>query len=231
VFDLTDGSLVFRTTLPEPPRRIERLQVTAWRDRYLVFAGAGDDDPDAEVAPLEQYLHAGGAGAPLSGAVWAVDAAHGRPLWPVPALIERHCLHPAQPAGLPILTFCRLLQRREGGNPVLSVLCLDKRTGHAVFASDRFAPESPQAFGCQLVGDSRAATIAIGIPAETWSEKYIENVAKAMLCAFPMNPPPMTAKLRDFITVFLSWVDYLRFFATWASKASARSKMIALMTS
>jgi hypothetical protein len=63
---------------------------------------------------------------------------------------------------LPILTFCRLLQRREGGNPVLSVLCLDKRTGHAVFANDRFAPESPQAFGCQLVGDSQAATIAIG---------------------------------------------------------------------
>jgi outer membrane protein assembly factor BamB len=162
VFDLTDGSLVFRTTLPEPPPGIERLQVTFWKDRYLVFAGAVDDDPDAVVAPLNQFLHAGGAAAPLSGAVWAVDATHGRPLWPVPALIERHCLHPAQPAGLPILTFCRLLERREGGTPVLSVLCLDKRTGHAVFASDRVASQSVQAFGCDLVGDSRAATIAIG---------------------------------------------------------------------
>jgi len=162
VFDLTDGSLVFRTTLPEPPPRVERLQVTVWKDRHLVFAGAVDDDPDADVAPLNQFLHAGGAAAPLSGAVWAVDAAHGRPLWPVPALIERHCLHPAQPAGLPILTFCRLLERREGGTPVLSVLCLDKRTGHAVFASDRVASQSVQAFGCDLVGDARAATITIG---------------------------------------------------------------------
>ncbi|MFM7135476.1 MAG: PQQ-binding-like beta-propeller repeat protein, partial [Planctomycetota bacterium] len=162
LFDLADGALVFRTALGEASRRIERVQVAAWEDRYLIFAGASDDDPDDEVAPLEQFLHAGGAAAPLSGAVWAIDAEHGRPLWPVPALIERHCLHPAQPPGLPILGFCRLLQRREGGNPVLSVLCLDKRTGHAVFGSDRVAAASPQAFGCDLAGDPDEATITLG---------------------------------------------------------------------
>jgi hypothetical protein len=162
VFDLADGSLVFRTALGDAPRRIERLQVIASVDRYLIFAGASDDDPDDEVAPLEQFLHSGGAGAPLSGAVWAVAAADGLPLWPVPALIERHCLHPAQPPGLPILTFCRLLSRREGGTPALSVLCLDKRTGHAVFESDRVAAASPQAFGCDLAGDPGAATVTLG---------------------------------------------------------------------
>lgn len=162
MFDLADGSLAFRTALGEAPRRIERVQVAAWGDRYLIFAGATDDDPDDDVAPLEQFLHAGSAAAPLSGAVWAVAATDGRPLWPAPALIERHCLHPAQPQGLPILTFCRLLQRPEGGNPGLSVLCLDKRTGHAVFESDRVTAATPLAFGCDLAADPAAATVTLG---------------------------------------------------------------------
>lgn len=180
MFDLADGSLVFRAVLDDAPRRVERLQVAAWEDRYLIFAGASDDDPDDEVAPLEQFLQAGGAGAPLSGAVWAIAAADGRPLWTVPALIERHCLHPAQPPGLPILTFCRLLQRREGGHPALSVLCLDKRTGHAVFESDRVAAASPQAFGCDLAGDPGAATVTLG------DERPLELVFTGR----PISPQP-----------------------------------------
>ena len=190
VFDLVDGSLVFRTTLAEAPRRVDRMQVAVWQDRYLVFAGLADDDPDADVAPLEQFLHAGGAsgaGAPLSGPVWAIDAAQGRPLWPVPAMVERHCLHPAQPAGLPILTFCRMLARREGGNPVLSVLCLDKRTGHAVFESDRVATPTSLAFGCELAGDPLAATIALG------DERSLELAFTGR----PMAPrPPFRSRAR-----------------------------------
>lgn len=162
LFELADGSLVFDTVLAEMPKRVERLSVQVWQDRYLVLAGAGDEEPAADVAPLEQFLLAGGNAAPLSAAIWAVDRATGRPLWAVPALVERHCLHPAQPPGIPILTFCRLLQRREGGQPSLSVLCLDKRTGHAVFESDRVPPESPLAFGCTLTGDPEQATITLG---------------------------------------------------------------------
>jgi len=180
VFALADGSLVFRTTLPDSPRRMERLHVVRWEDRYLVFSGRSDDDPGVEVTPLEQFIHAGGAAAPLSGAVWAVDVEQGRPLWPVPALVERHCLHPAQPPGLPILVFCRLLQRREVGKPGLSVLCLDKRTGHAVFESDRVAAESSLAFGCDVAGDPEAATIAVG------DERPLELVFTGR----PMAPQP-----------------------------------------
>jgi hypothetical protein len=162
LFDMADGSLVFAITLAEMPCRLERLEVQAWQDRYLVLAGARDEEPATDVAPLEQFLLSGGAAAPLSAAIWAVDRVHGRPLWPVPALVERHCLHPAQPPGLPILTFCRLLQRRGGGQPSLSVLCLDKRTGHAVFDSDRLTPQTPLAFGCDIAGDPRRATITLG---------------------------------------------------------------------
>jgi hypothetical protein len=162
LFEMADGSAVFDTVLAEMPKRMERLHLQAWQDRYLVLAGAGDEEPAADVAPLEQFLLAGGNAAPLSAAIWAVDRATGRPLWPVPALVERHCLHPAQPPGIPILTFCRLLQRRGGGQPSLSVLCLDKRTGHAVFESDRVPPQTPMAFGCNLAGDPNQATVTLG---------------------------------------------------------------------
>jgi outer membrane protein assembly factor BamB len=162
LLEMADGSIVFTTVLAEMPKRMERLQVQTWQDRYLVLAGTSDEEPSADVAPLEQFLLAGGAAAPLSAAIWALDRVHGRPLWPVPALVQRHCLHPAQPPGLPILSFCRLLQRPGTGQPSLSVLCLDKRTGHAVFDSDRVAPQTPLAFGCDIAGDPRQATITLG---------------------------------------------------------------------
>jgi hypothetical protein len=162
LLEMADGSIVFDTILAEMPKRLERLQVQTWQDRYLVLAGTSDEEPAADVAPLEQFLLAGGAAAPLSVAIWALDRVHGRPLWPVPALVQRHCLHPAQPPGLPILSFCRLLQRPGTGQPSLSVLCLDKRTGHAVFDSDRVAPQTPLAFGCDVAGDPRQATITLG---------------------------------------------------------------------
>jgi hypothetical protein len=162
LFEMADGSLVFDTTLSEMPSRMERLSVQAWQDRYLVLAGASDDEPADDVTPLEQFLLAGGAAAPLSAVIWAIDRVHGRPLWPVPALVEQHCLHPSQPPGLPLLTFCRLLQRRGSRQPSLSVLCLDKRTGHAVFESDRVEPQAPVAFGCNVAGDPQQATITLG---------------------------------------------------------------------
>jgi hypothetical protein len=63
---------------------------------------------------------------------------------------------------VPVLTFCRLLQRRGSRQPSLSVLCLDKRTGHAVFESDRVEPQAPMAFGCNVAGDPKQATITLG---------------------------------------------------------------------
>ncbi|MFM8413218.1 MAG: PQQ-binding-like beta-propeller repeat protein [Planctomycetota bacterium] len=164
VFDLADGGVVFRSELPAMPRRCERLHVQAWQDRYLVLAGSDDvdDQEAADISPLEPLLFSGGAAAPLSGAVWAVDRDDGRPLWPMPAVVERHCLHTAQPPGLPLLVFCRIIQPRASGQPSLGVLCLDKRTGHAVFDDDRIRLEGPTAGSCELTGDPDDHTVTIG---------------------------------------------------------------------
>lgn len=163
VFDLSDGGLVFRCELPAMPHRVERLHVQAWQDRYLVLAGSDDagEEPAADVSPLEPLLFSGGVAAPLSGAVWAVGRDDGRHLWPVPAIIERHCLHTAQPPGLPVLAFCRIIQPRGSGPTWLGVLCLDKRTGHAVFTDERIAIEGPPAGDCALSADPRDHSVTI----------------------------------------------------------------------
>ncbi|MBM4023303.1 MAG: hypothetical protein FJ284_13905, partial [Planctomycetes bacterium] len=163
VLDLADGGVVFRQDLPAIPRHVERLIVQPWTDRYLVLAGAadGEDPTGAVVFPLETMMLAGRTAAPLSGAVWAVGRDDGRPLWPGPAIIDQQCLHTAQPAGLPVLVFCRLLKTGDRGQPALSVLCLDKRTGHAVFEDDRIRLDGQSTGDCTVSGDPEAHTVSI----------------------------------------------------------------------
>ncbi len=161
MFDLVDGGVVFSRVLENPPRVFERLHVQAWRDRYLVLAGGGADDEATDVSPLEQLMLTTGSGPPLSGSVWALDRRDGESLWPGPALIERHCLHTAQPAGLPVLAFCRLVEPRGRSRQALSLLLLDKRTGHAVFADDRIEVTTHTG-QCELAGDPEDRTITIG---------------------------------------------------------------------
>jgi len=163
--NLADGDVAFRVALPEPPPPAEfaRLIVRPWQDRYLVFAGAPDSDPDgAEILPLQQLMLASPAAAAMSGKLWAVARTDGQPLWPVPASIERHCLHVAQPPDLPVLTFCRLISGRgERPETSLSLLVLDKRTGHAVFEDDRIRIRPQEMFGCTITGDPGQRTITI----------------------------------------------------------------------
>jgi len=163
VLDLADGGLAFRRELAGIPRGFERLFVQPWRDRYLVLAGASEgEDPSGAVAlPLEQLLLGGGAAAPLSGVVWAVDRVDGRPLWPGPAVIDQQCLHTSQPPGLPVMVFCRRLKIGDRDPSALSLLCLDKRTGHAVLEDDRIELEQRPNGDCSLSGDPSAHTVTV----------------------------------------------------------------------
>jgi outer membrane protein assembly factor BamB len=193
-FDLVDGGVMFSRLLDHPPRVFERLHVQVWQDRYLVFAGGRGDDETSNVSPLEQLMLTAGSAPPLSGSVWAVDRLDGRPLWPGPALIEQHCLHTAQPAGLPVLAFCRLVETRGRSREALSVLLLDKRTGHAVFAEDRIEVKAHTG-QCELVGDPDDHTVTIG---------GFDAARGSLVLTFtgrPMAPrPPFQARGRGFDT-------------------------------
>jgi hypothetical protein len=83
-------------------------------------------------------------------------------LWPVPATIVRHVPAHGQPAALPLMLFARLISPpREGDRQRLSVLCLDKRTGHAVHVDDKIMVQQHVATGCDMIGDPKTHTIAI----------------------------------------------------------------------
>ena len=163
LIDVAAGDAVWRTRLEGAAARIDELHVLPWRDRYLVFAATADVAPldDAALTPLQGLLPASDATGPLSGAIWAVDRADGRPLWPAPATVRQHCLLVAQPADLPVLVLTRQTRPGDGGRPELAVLCLDKRTGHAVLDEQRLPLQQHLFAGCDVSGAPREHTISI----------------------------------------------------------------------
>ena len=173
LLDLDAGRVKFRTRLPDMPVGLEQVQLMPWMDRYLVLVGR------AETPDEQQQLERIGSIGPLpgmsgrempqlvTGSLWAVDRSSGDMLWPVPATILRHSLHGQTGGQLPVLLFARSIQAaREPDRPRLSVLCLDKRTGQAVYVDDRFngrAALRPDiiSLGCSISGDPAAHTISL----------------------------------------------------------------------
>jgi hypothetical protein len=135
-----------------------------WRDRYLVFAAATDVaaiDESAAISPLQGILMASESTAALSGAIWAVGRDDGRLLWQAPATVRQHCLLLSQPPDLPVLVLTRQTRPGDGARPELVVLCLDKRTGHAVLEEQRLPVQQHLFVGCEVVGAPREHTISI----------------------------------------------------------------------
>lgn len=167
VIDIAGQRVACRARLPAMPRDIDFVEVRPWEDRLLVCAGRREEPDEDEndrhaIAPLQQMLIAGVANQPLNFCVWAVDRGSGAVLWEVPATVARHCLLAGQPAGLPVLVFARQIQRNhDREHTYLSVLCLDKRTGHAVLEDDRIPAQPHLLFGCDVVGDPERHRITV----------------------------------------------------------------------
>jgi outer membrane protein assembly factor BamB len=171
--DIDQAKVVFRTRLTDMPAGLEHLTALAWEGRYLVLVGR------AETADEQRQLERIGVVGPLpgmpgrempqlvTGSLWAVDGSSGDMLWPVPATILRHSLQSQSGSQLPVLLFARSIQAvREPDRQRLSVLCIDKRTGQAVYADDRFNGRSAtrpdmMVVGCSISGDPAAHTIAL----------------------------------------------------------------------
>lgn len=191
VLDIAAGGVEIRTELPAMPPQPQSLAVTPWNDRYLVFVGAAAPGPAAEwregegMSPLQELLLAGEATAATSGAVWAVDRVDGRMLWQHPATIARHALHLAQPAGLPLLLFCRQTAASGDARPWLSLLGIDKRTGHAVLEDDRVPVQQHMVVGCEMVGSPEDHTITIRGANETTRPVILRFTGEPM----PPRPP------------------------------------------
>ena len=77
----------------------------------------------------------------------------------MPATVRGVGLHLAQPVGLPLLVLAR--QSRGENGPRLTLLGLDKRTGHAVLDERRLSVSGHMFVGCEVVGDPDSGTITI----------------------------------------------------------------------
>jgi hypothetical protein len=192
VIDLPSGGRAIQTSLPDLPVKPQYLHVTAWRDRYLAFVGGGDDgaafesDDDGILSPLQGMLLSSETAPPMAGSVWAIDRGDGSLLWPGPATVSRHCLHLAQPTDLPVLVFCRQTRAHgDGGRPWLNLLCLDKRTGHAVLEEDRIQVRPHMFVGCEVVGDPVDHAITIRGANGTTRPITLQFTAEPM----PPRPP------------------------------------------
>ena len=173
LLDIHAARVVFRTRLSEMPAGLEHLRVLPWNGRYLVLVGR------AETAEEQRQFERIGIIGPLpgmpgrdmpqliTGSLWAVDGSSGEMLWPVPATILKHSLQGQSGSQLPVLLFARSIQAaREPDRQRLSVLCIDKRTGQAVYVDDRLNGRSAtrpdmMVFGCGISGDPATHTIAL----------------------------------------------------------------------
>lgn len=170
ILDVAGGRARFSVRLESAPDNLEQLHVLPWQDRLLVAVGRPE-------TPEEQHrleglgtisgVPSGGWQAAeetvlLTGSIWALDRATGESLWPVPATLLRHGLLLNQPANLPLLTFVRQIHSPAGEDrPRLSVLCLDKRTGHAVYDDDRAGTDHHPLFSCEIAGDPESRSVDI----------------------------------------------------------------------
>jgi outer membrane protein assembly factor BamB len=203
LLDLEQGRVEWTSRIAVGDARPEQLHVQEWEDRLLVFVGR---QPTAEeqaavsrsgvVLPLPQSM-TGDSQQPATGSVWAVSLRDGSPLWPAPATILQHALHPQQPPGLPLLVFARQIQgQRGGGQTRLSLLALDKRTGHAVCLDDGIEAQQHLLMGCDVTADPAGHTITLGRGGGEAADRVLEFTGlpiapRPPYQAVAVQPPPL----------------------------------------
>lgn len=216
LLNLRAGSITFQVQLPDMPSGCERLHVMPWQDRLLVIVGRQETQAEQEqlkkfgiAVALPQMMSPNGSESHglLTASIWAVAHDTGDMLWPVPATIVRHFLYRNQPSELPLLLFARQLLR-NGREPSMSVLCLDKRTGHAVYLDDEISTQSHTIFSCEMSGNPQKHSIVLAC---TGSEKVSD--VELRFTGEPMSPrPPFQASFKpppsgDLATEIQLWFE------------------------
>ncbi len=149
----------------EPESSLQSLYVFRSRDQYIVvtssISGNSAQSINADKKVIQSPDQTGGVSIPLvTGHVYALDRAAGKPQWSVPADVQKHGLVVNQGADLPVLTFVRqTYDQTKGGNAKNGILCLDKRNGRAVYANEELPPVFNQ-FEITADRDSKTVTMA-----------------------------------------------------------------------
>jgi hypothetical protein len=94
--------------------------------------------------------------------VYAFDRASGQSQWQIPALIDMHGFVASQGSEVPVMAFVRHVQQRN--QVKVSLLCLDKRTGRAVYQNDEV---NGQASSFEASADPEERTVTLQIPGQS----------------------------------------------------------------
>lgn len=195
IFALADGRRTLNTVFPHVGG-IQEIRVQRTADQFLLLVNTGSRGRGNPKLLYQPAFHDNTPHHNLwTGTLHAFDRESGVALWPVGATLNQHAFLSIQPTELPVLTFVRMAQapQRRSGNQMLSVLCLDKRTGRMIYQKDDL---HGQAHGFDIWGDTATKQIRMSFPNNNG-----DNMSSVTLAWSdrPRSPePPFQDDLADF---------------------------------
>jgi hypothetical protein len=172
VHSLTDGSKLLEAAV-EPDDKLHNIYVQRTESQYLLISNrprmaSGSSQQQYQPAIADPYSDSFNNGL-VCGRVYAFDRKSGESQWQIPALVDMHGYVAAQGPDLPVLLFVRHAQ--SGNQMKVSLLCLDKRTGRAVYQKDDIVG---QAYAFEASANPDERTVALQLPGQSMVLKFTD---------------------------------------------------------
>jgi outer membrane protein assembly factor BamB/tetratricopeptide (TPR) repeat protein len=173
VHSLVDGSKLLESAV-EPDDKLHNIHVQRTDSQYLLISNRprmASRSAQTRFHPAIADPYGDGFNSGLvCGCVYAFDRKTGENQWQIPALIDMHGYVASQGPDLPVLVFVRQVQ--NGNQMKLSMLCLDKRTGRAVYQKDDI---TGQAYAFEAIGNPDERTVALQTPGQSTVLKFTDQ--------------------------------------------------------
>ncbi|HJS06821.1 MAG TPA: PQQ-binding-like beta-propeller repeat protein, partial [Pirellulales bacterium] len=173
VHSLVDGSKLLEAAV-EPDDKLHNIYVQQTDSQYLLISNrprmaSGSARTQYQPAIADPYGDGFNSGL-VCGRVYAFDRKTGESQWQIPALVDMHGYIASQGPDLPVLVFVR--QAQSDNQMKISMLCLDKKTGRAVYQKDNI---NGQAYAFEAVGSPDERTVTLQIPGQTIALSFTDQ--------------------------------------------------------
>ena len=171
VLSLSDGSKQLDAKV-EAERQLFNIFVQRSADQYTVVTNSqrlAKSTRNINYQPVMHDPYGGTNNGLVSGRVYAFDRHTGASLWQTPAIVDMHGYLQQQPSELPALVFLRHAHDRNQ-QAKGSILCLDKRTGRAVYQKE----DLPQVYNFEASADLEARSMSLQLAGTTTTLKYTD---------------------------------------------------------
>ncbi|MEO2012040.1 MAG: PQQ-binding-like beta-propeller repeat protein [Pirellulaceae bacterium] len=159
VVSLRDGRQIFQQHLPDPPAKVDHLNVRSVRGRLLIML---NETPKAERVVFEPPVRNNPTAQAANGKLYCIGM-DGALLWPSPAILDRYYFVADQPIDSPLFVFHR--KGRTTNKPaesIYSVLAIDLRDGRPLLEEHHENSNQTRPMVCQVVPDRNEVTLRFG---------------------------------------------------------------------